>query len=94
MTERFFPIQSEAARGVDGQYARPIRELEASRVPWWLAELAYKSYSKHCGTSQSLERLAERGGFGHYEFVVLLRGGNPFGSDQGWKKVYSDMATP
>lgn len=38
-------------------------------IPWADAEKAYKTYSRRYGTSQSLERLAERAGFGGYEFV-------------------------
>lgn len=41
-------------------------------IPWWLAEVAYKSYVAKFGTSQSLERLAERGGFGRRELLYLL----------------------
>lgn len=33
------------------------------RIPWGVAEMAYLVYAKRYGTSQSLERLAERGGF-------------------------------
>lgn len=33
-------------------------------VPWWVAEQAYMGYASKYGDSQSLERLAERGGFG------------------------------
>jgi hypothetical protein len=40
----------------------PIQEY--GRVPWEVAEQAYIGYAKQCGTSQSLERLGERGGFG------------------------------
>jgi hypothetical protein len=43
-----------------------------SYIPWWLAEEAYKSYSKKYGTDQSLKRLAERGGFGREELITLL----------------------
>ena len=42
-------------------------------IPWWLALEAYQHYSKKFGTSQSLERIAERGGFGHAELLLLLR---------------------
>lgn len=54
-----FPIQSEVGH-------------ERSSIPWWLAELAYKEYSRRYGTEQSLERLAERGGFGHAELLAFL----------------------
>ena len=60
---RPFPIQAE--------WQKP-----ASVVPWWLAEIAYASYAKSFPGSardQSLERLAERGGFGREELVSLIR---------------------
>ena len=64
---RPFNIQKESAEGewkANGN---------ACTVPWWLAEEAYKVYSKRYGTMQSLERLNERGGFGRREFLGLLR---------------------
>lgn len=69
-SERPFPIQGgESTRALIGgvRYAKP------STIPWWLAEEAYRYYSKRFGTSQSLERLAERGGFGRKELLALLR---------------------
>ena len=67
--DRPFPIQG-------GAYPDPIRPAyyPACTIPWWLAEEAYKVYSAKYGTQQSLERLAERGGFGREELVWLLRG--------------------
>ena len=58
---RAFPIQSDL---------RPSRER--STIPWWLAEVAYKHYVSRWGTGQSLEQLAERGGFGREELVGLI----------------------
>lgn len=66
MTERMFPIQAQD-------------KLPASSIPWWLAEEAYAQYSHHYGTGQTLERLAERGGFGRIEFLDLLAGGDGTG---------------
>ena len=43
-------------------------------VPWSEAERAYVTYAQHFGTSQSLQRLAERGGFDVQEFVCLWMG--------------------
>ena len=40
-------------------------------IPWEVAEIAYGAYSKLYGSSQSLERLAERGGFGWCEMDSL-----------------------
>jgi hypothetical protein len=44
-------------------------------IPWWLAEIAFKGYAKLYPSSarnQPLERLAERGGFGREEVVMLI----------------------
>lgn len=57
---RQFPIQCEYGKA-------------RSFIPWWLAEIAYENYSARYGTRQSLERLAQRGGFGRDELVALLR---------------------
>lgn len=47
----------------------PIQQTGS--VPWEAAEKAYTAYAARYGTGQSLERLAERGGFGLAEFAVL-----------------------
>jgi hypothetical protein len=44
-----------------------------SKVPWWLAEIAYEGYVARFGDRQSLEMLAERGGFGRNELVMFIR---------------------
>lgn len=41
-------------------------------VTWAAAEEAYRGYARLYGTYQSLARLAERGGFGLFEFVCLV----------------------
>ena len=56
-----FPIQSEGGPGGSGT------------IPWWLAMAAYDYYKSRFGASQSLERIAERGGFGRMELLHLLR---------------------
>jgi hypothetical protein len=56
-----FPIQGQCT-----YTGKPIQ------IPWEWAELAYEEYSSRYGTSQSLERLAERHGFGVYEIIELL----------------------
>ncbi len=67
---RPFPIQhGESYRDLDGRMISP----RPSTVPWWLAEIAYEYYSGLYGKQQSLERLAERGGFGRLELVRFLR---------------------
>ena len=48
----------------------PIQKV--GMIPWSLAEQAYKVYAARYGRGQSLERLAERGGFGLAELGDLL----------------------
>ena len=59
-----FPIQ--------GEWKNRDR-LSNCTIPWWLAEIAYEHYVKSFGNDQSLERIAERGGFGREELLTLLR---------------------
>ena len=56
---------------------KPFPIQQGGVIPWWLAEVAYGHYAKLYTTEQSLERLAERGGFGMLELVALLRRQNP-----------------
>jgi hypothetical protein len=44
------------------------------QIPWSVAEVAYNAYSAKYGSSQSLERLAERGGFGWCEMDIFYPG--------------------
>ena len=46
----------------------------AGTVPWSAAEKAYEGYAAAGHGSQSLERVAQRGGFGVGEFAVLYQG--------------------
>lgn len=74
-TEKWFPIQSDPLREMtdDGLCYRP-----AGQVPWGIAAEAYKVYAKKYRNGQSLERLAERGGFGWSELIALLRSDDEF----------------
>jgi hypothetical protein len=66
MTEKRFPIQ--APPDTPSRYTYP----EFKSCSWALAERAYAVYASRYGTGQSLERMAERGGFGALEFIELL----------------------
>lgn len=55
-----FPIQAEHKPG-----GRP-----ATTIDWHEAEKVYDDYAYVYGFSQSLERLAQRGGFGHDELTI------------------------
>jgi len=46
-------------------------------IPWAMAERAYETYTRLFGASQSLDRLAERGGFGFIEWAMLWCGQRP-----------------
>lgn len=46
----------------------------ACPVPWSAGERAWNTYARLCGTSQSVERIAERGGFGLNEFACYFLG--------------------
>ena len=59
--ERRFPIQ-----------ALDLMARHRIAVKWKYAEEAYKEYSAKFGAAQTLERLAERGGFSVEEIVWLL----------------------
>lgn len=73
---RAFPIQATAGHGY------PARSVE-----WSVAERAYAVYSAMYGTQQSLERLAERGGFDNSELDVFLRM-----YDEGWHNAHGHSA--
>lgn len=62
MTDRMFPIQ--ARRGTS----------EPREIPWTDAAIAYSAYHAMY-PGQSLERLAERGGFGWIEYLALKDAG-------------------
>lgn len=44
-------------------------------IPWWVAQVAHRQYVREYGNIQSLERLAERGGFHWTELGMLLAAG-------------------
>ncbi len=56
--DEMFPVQKSR------QFGRP----HPTRIPWSVAELAYSQYHY----SQTLERIAERGGFGPEEMTEYL----------------------
>lgn len=56
MTHKF-PIMSDSKHG-------DLPARSHAPIPWVVAERAYADYSRRYGTEQTLERLAERGGFG------------------------------
>ena len=69
-TGKQFPIQPDLRSKPDG--------YPGGFIPWAIAEQAYEQYVKLGHGSQSLERLAERHGFGWQELTQLLRGENPY----------------
>jgi hypothetical protein len=51
---------------------RPFPIQNGGSIPWWLAEVAFEYYHENW-RGQSLERLAERCGFGVAELVGFIR---------------------
>jgi hypothetical protein len=68
---RMFPLQTS-------RHAPP----GPVRIPWSVAEKAYGAYAREYGRGQSLERLAERGGFGWCEMDQL---------HPGWRDEVSEI---
>lgn len=58
----------------DGPDMVPMQhgEFGKNKVPREIAALAYEEYSGRYGTSQSFERLLERGGFSSTEIIAHL----------------------
>lgn len=50
------------------------RGRAAGTVPWDVHLQAFETYRNACGSSQSAERIAERGGFSYRELQCLLSG--------------------
>ena len=70
--------QCEECKAFDFQHypkcsqSRPFPIQGGGSIPWWLAEIAFEYYHENW-PGQSLERMAERGGFGVAELVGLIR---------------------
>lgn len=71
MGERMFPIQPYS-RGVVREDKNKNKGPHPMRVPWSVADQAYSVYAARYGESQTLEHLAERGGFGAEEMDAFL----------------------
>ena len=69
-SHRPFPIQAGKPYRKPGRFG--MIYPKKSTIPWWLAQRAYDGYVAKFGDSQSLERLASRGGFGRNELLYLL----------------------
>ena len=57
MAEKLFPLIRED-KAYANKWEGPLF------IPWSIAEKAYKAYSKKYGTGQTMQRMADRGGFG------------------------------
>ena len=58
---------------------RKFPMMDGPPIPWQLAEVIYSGYSALYGTDQSLDRIAERGGFGWGEIVLWWNTPHPRG---------------
>lgn len=64
-----FPVCKTGLLMSDPAYAKAL-----ASVPWHVAERAYEEYARRYGRSQSLEQLAQRGGFGLGELDMFYPG--------------------
>lgn len=70
--------QCKECHGFDFEHRSPCSQLRpfpiqnGGSIPWWLAEIAFEYYHENW-REQSLERIAERGGFGIRELIALIR---------------------
>jgi hypothetical protein len=70
------PVENRGASqrvGADASGSRRFPMLEGMSVDWQTAREIYRLYSCLYGTDQSLERLAERGGFGWSEVSLFIK---------------------
>lgn len=66
----------------------PVQATRRGRVARDLVEIAYRDYARRNGTSQSLDRLLERGGFDWAELVVHL-----FGELTATRREFDDLVS-
>lgn len=69
-----FPLQQQHLWTRDPKTRAMPKDVGPFRVPWALAELAYREYQRRYSNDQTMERLAERQGFVIDEFAELLLG--------------------
>lgn len=55
-----------------GKTDRVMPMQDGPPLPWELAEVVYQAYSHQFGNSQSIDRIAERGGFGWAEVAEIF----------------------
>lgn len=68
---RPFPIQHGTRKR--NENGRLMPRPPACTIPWWLAEEVYRGYVLAHGQIQTLDRIAERGGFSRDEVLWYLR---------------------
>lgn len=70
---------------VDDERPCPIQDRSGQlrAIPWGLAEILYPAY----GCGQTLERLAERGGFGRGELGMLAADCYSGSADRSWPRL-------
>jgi len=65
--------------------AKPFPMQGGPSIPWDLAENIYAAYAALFGTAQSIERMAQRGGFGWAEVETIGKDlKRKFRAPEGW----------
>lgn len=71
LVELLTQVRNEAIEEVMEEKMFPMQD--GPNIPWSLAETIYAGYSALYGTDQSLDRIAERHGFGWAEVAYLYK---------------------
>lgn len=80
-----FPIQGCAGARL-GREPKHVGHVAGS-VPWWLGLAAWERYAEKNGRDQSVERIAERGGFSQCEMDLFLNTG------RNWREHFVQTTT-
>ena len=76
---RPFPVQRTYQRPSPGVHC-----LAVESVPWHVAERAYLEYARRYGGGRTLERIAQRGGFGESELDSMYPDWRTADSTPSW----------
>lgn len=70
--ERRAPTQGSGRWWLPAWHPKRGDAQSPGTIAWAEHEAAWREYARRYGESQSAERIAERGGFGHEELRMLL----------------------
>lgn len=71
---------------------KPFPMQGGPSIPWETAEIVYRAYSAIYGTSQTLQRLGERGGFGWGEVEHIFKEFRRSKGETAFRKLLGEKA--